>query len=56
MTGLGISSLALASQLPNISYVGALLRSVWSFLSGIFVRKKRIWGVVFDNKTGKPIL
>lgn len=55
MVSLSLSALALSSQLPNISYFGALLRSVWSFISGLFVKRKKVWGVIFDNHSGKPI-
>ncbi|MFZ2193779.1 MAG: carboxypeptidase regulatory-like domain-containing protein [Candidatus Moraniibacteriota bacterium] len=55
LTSLGVSSVVLASQLPSLGYLGALLRSIWSFLSGIFIKRKKVWGVVFDNLTGMPI-
>lgn len=55
LTSLGISALALASQLPSVGYLGVFIRGVWSFLSGIFVKRKKVWGLVFDNLTGKPI-
>lgn len=55
LTSLGVSSVVLASQLPSLGYLGALFRSVWSFLSGIFIKRKKVWGVVFDNITGMPI-
>lgn len=55
LTSLAVSSVALASQLPSLAYLGAFSRSVWAFLSGIFIRRKKVWGVVFDNITGMPI-
>ena len=53
--GLSASALTISSQLPNFNYIWALFRSIWSFISGFFVKRKKDWGVVFDDNSGKPI-
>jgi hypothetical protein len=55
LTAMTLSIATFATQLNNLAETKVLLRTLFAFFSGIYTKRRKEWGVVFDSYSGKPI-